>query len=211
MLFIVTSLFASSIIAVGQTNVDIAPIKMNVLYIGVDNPVSIAASGGADDKLTVSIRGGGGMLSKIGTGLYIVRVDSVTDECSINVSLDGELAGSSRFRVRSLPIPVATIGGRNSGEDMTVDAFRAQAGVGTYIKDFPFEVYYKVIGFTFTVDDGKGGVKSANCIGALFSSEAKQFIDQYVKPGRTVTINNIRAKDPGGRELKLFSLVYYIK
>ena len=36
---------------VGQSNASIALDKMNVLYIGVDNPVTIAASGGAEDKV----------------------------------------------------------------------------------------------------------------------------------------------------------------
>jgi hypothetical protein len=211
MLFIVIALLTGSMITFGQTNVAIAPIKMNVLYIGVDNPVSVAASGGTDDKITVSVSGGGGMLSKIGTGLYNVRVAAVTNECLMNVYVDGKLAGTSRFRVRSLPIPSGTIGGFKSDDNITADYFRTQIGVGTYIMDSPFEVRYEVLGFTFSVDDDKGGVKSAECQGNLFSSQARQYIDQYVKPGRTVTINNIRAKDPGGRELKLPSLVYYIK
>ena len=45
---------------VGQSNASIGLDKMNVLYIGVDNPVSIAASGGGDDKVQASISGGGG-------------------------------------------------------------------------------------------------------------------------------------------------------
>ena len=36
---------------VGSANASIALDKMNVLYIGVDNPVTIAASGGGDDKV----------------------------------------------------------------------------------------------------------------------------------------------------------------
>jgi hypothetical protein len=173
--FIVTALFASSIVTVGQTNIAIAPIKMNVLYIGVDNPVSVAASGGSDDKVTVSISGGGGMLSKVGAGLYIVRVASVTDECFMNVYVDGKLMGTSKFRVRSLPNPSGTIGGFKSGDNITADYFRTQTGIGTYIKDSPFEGRYEVIGFTFSVDDDKGGVKSADCQGNIFSSQARQY------------------------------------
>ena len=36
---------------VGQANASIALDKMNVLYIGVENPISVAASGGGDDKI----------------------------------------------------------------------------------------------------------------------------------------------------------------
>ena len=44
-----------------MANASIALDKMNVLYIGVDNPITIAASGGGDDKVQASITGGGGI------------------------------------------------------------------------------------------------------------------------------------------------------
>jgi hypothetical protein len=210
-LFIVSTLLATSVIAIGQTSVAVAPNKMNMLYIGVDNPVSVAASGGTDDKVTVAISGGGGTASKISTGLYNVRVAAVTNECIVNVYVDGKLAGTSSFRVRNLPVPLGTIGSHSSGDVITTDVFSKQAGIGIYVKDFPFDVKYEVIGYTFKVDTDKGDVKSINCEGANFCSEVRQYIDQYVKPGTTVTIDNIRVKDPGGRELKVPALVYHIE
>ena len=121
---------------VGQANASIALPKMNVLYIGVDNPVNIAASGGAE-QLQVSISGGGGSITG-SRGNYIARVNSITDECRISVSVDGKLAGAQNFRVRTIPDPVATVGGNMSGENVAAGAFKAQAGVGAYVKDFPF-------------------------------------------------------------------------
>jgi hypothetical protein len=103
------------------------------------------------------------------------------------------------------------VGGHTSGSKLTADAFRAQAGLGVYLKDFPFEVRYKVLSFRFSVNDDKGGVQSADCQGSYFSSAARQYIDQYVKPGKMVTIDNIRVQDSGGRELKLPSLMYPIQ
>jgi hypothetical protein len=191
--------------------VSVGNAKMNVFYIGVNNPLSVAASGGRDDKVTVSIMGGGGVLSKTAAGLYNVRVTTVTDDCLVDVYVDGKLAGTSSFRVRNLPQPSASVGGFASGSNFPADVFHRQTGVGTYIRDFPFSIQYEVLSFTFTVDDDKGGIKEAGCKGNLFSPDAAQYIDQFVKPGRTVTIDKIIAKDPGGRELKLPSLVYFIK
>src|SRR4029078_9606907 len=62
---------------VGQSAASIALDKMNVLYIGVDNPVTVAASGAGDDRVAFSITGGGGSYTKAGGGKYIVRVNSV--------------------------------------------------------------------------------------------------------------------------------------
>ena len=56
---------------VGQSNASIALDKMNVLYVGVDNPVTVAASGGGDDKVGFSITGGGGTYTKAGPGKYL--------------------------------------------------------------------------------------------------------------------------------------------
>jgi hypothetical protein len=81
MLFLATTLLATTLISVGQTNIAVAPIKMNVFYIGVDNPVSVAASDAADDKVTVSVSGGGGTVTKTEKGHYNVQVATVTDEC----------------------------------------------------------------------------------------------------------------------------------
>ncbi|RYD89458.1 MAG: gliding motility protein GldM, partial [Sphingobacteriales bacterium] len=120
---------------VGQANASIALDKMNVLYIGVDNPVTIAASGGGDDRIQAQIIGGGGNISKVSAGKYIVRVSSVTDNAKIQVSVDGKVAGVSEFRVRTIPTPTATVGGYASGDNVNAGTFRAQAGVGAYIKD----------------------------------------------------------------------------
>lgn len=211
MFFIGAVLLTSSIIAIGQTNVSVAPIKMNVLYIGVDNPVSVAASGGTDDKVTVSINGGGGTVAKIDAGLYNVRVTNATDNCVMNVYVDGKLTGTSNFRVRNLPEPKATIGGFISGSYITADALRSKSGVGVYIENFPFEIKYEVIGFTVVLPDDKGGIKSVDCQGSLFSAEAKQYMNQYLKAGDIVTIEKILVKNDSGREIKLPSLMYNIK
>lgn len=204
-------LFIGPKATMAQTTIAIAPTKLNVLYIGVNNPISVAASDGADDKVTVSITGGGGSVSKTGAGLYNVQVSEVTDDCVISVYVNGKLAGTSSFRVRSLPAPTGTIGGYQSGENVAASAIQSQSGIGVYVKDFPFDVRYEVLGYTLTIDTDKGDVKTVDCQGASFSPVAKEYINQYAKSGRTVTIDKIRVKDQGGREWKIPSLVYFLK
>jgi gliding motility-associated protein GldM len=195
---------------VGQANASIALDKMNVLYVGVDNPVTVAASGGGDDKVGFSISGGGGSYTKIGAGKYIVRVNSVTDDCKITVSVEGKIAGVSQFRVRTIPRPVATVGGFESGDNVNAGAFRAQAGVGAYIKDFPFELKYSVVSFTLTSDNAEGDIDEAPCTGNLWSPKALNMI-KNLQAGREVTVDNIYAIGPDGRRQHLPSLIYYIK
>jgi len=82
--------------------------------------------------------------------------------------------------------------------------------VGAGIKNFPFELEYDVISFTFTCDTDDDIVSIPNQ-GAAFSSQVRAAINQYVQPGRMVTVDDIRVKGPDGRTNKAPSLVYYIK
>lgn len=193
---------------VGSANAAISLDKMNVLYIGVDNPVTIAASGGSE-QIQPTISGGGGSLTKVGPGKYIARVNSVTDACRITVSVQGKVAGASDFRVRTIPDPVATVGGRASGDNVNAGEFRAQAGVGAYIKDFPFDLKYSVTGFMLSTDSDDGDIIEAPVSGNSWG--AAQNVLRQVKAGKTVYIDNIYATGPDGRRRKLPSLVYYIK
>lgn len=194
---------------VGQANASIALDKMNVLYIGVDNPVSIAASGGGDDKVKASISNG--TLTRVGNGKYIARVNSVNDNTTITVTVDGKVSGASQFRVRTVPQAQAYIGGQPSGANILAGAFRAQGGVGAGIKDFPFELSYEVVSFTFTCDTDEGDIVSVPSTGNGFTGAVRKAVDTHVKPGKLVTIDNIRVKGPDGRTTSAPSLIYYIK
>lgn len=195
---------------VGQANASIALDKMNVLYIGVDNPVSIAASGGGDDRVKATITGGGGSLTKVGAGKYIARVASTTEKCVITVTVDGKVAGASEFRVRTVPQAQAYVGGNPSGANMNAGAFKAQGGVGAGIKDFPFDLTYTVVSYTLTCDTDDD-IISVPSTTAAFTGAVRTAIDRHVKPGRLVTIDNIRVRGPDGRTSPAPSLIYYIK
>ncbi|HYC41283.1 MAG TPA: gliding motility protein GldM [Chitinophagaceae bacterium] len=194
---------------VGSANASIALDKMNVLYIGVDNPVTIAASGGGDDKVQASITQGS--LTRVGPGKYIARVNSVADDVRINVMVDGKLAGAAQFRVRTIPESQAYVGGQPSGANMTAGAFRAQGGVAAGIKNFPFELQYQVVSFTFTCDTDDGDIVSVPVQGNAFEGAVRTAINTHVKPGKLVTIDNIRVRQPDGRTASAPSLIYYIK
>lgn len=196
---------------VGQSTASIALDKMNVLYIGVDNPVSVAASGAGDDKIGFSITGAGGSYTKAGSGKYNVRVTTPTDECWITVSVDGKVAGKSKFRVRNIPKPVAQIGPYESGANVPAAAFQAQGGVAAFAPNFPFDLTYKVVSFTISADDPETGyLNEAQVQGYLWNKEAQDLI-KGLKVNRTVMVDEIYAVGPDGKRQHLPSLVYYIK
>ena len=77
--------------------------------------------------------------------------------------------------------------------------------------DFPFDLKYTVTRFSITIDNDEGDVETENCTGNLWSARAQSMLSRLVRPGRLVTIDDIRAQGPDGRSRKLPSLVYYIK
>jgi gliding motility-associated protein GldM len=196
---------------VGQSNASIGLDKMNVLYIGVDNPVTIAASGGGDDKVQASITGGGGSLTRAGSGKYIARVTTQADNCTITVNIDGKVAGQQVFRVRNIPQAQCYVGGKPSGANVSAGEFKAQGGVGAGIKDFPFELSYDVVSYTFSVDTDDGDIVPVPVSGASFTPQVRNAMGSYLKAGKMVTIDDIRVKGPDGRVLPAPSLIYYIK
>lgn len=91
----------------------VAADKMNVFYIGVDNPISVAVPGIASDKLRVTVNNGTITGSN---GKYIVKVGNTT-ETVVQVAAEinpGEVkvVGESKFRVKRIPEPVACIGNK---------------------------------------------------------------------------------------------------
>jgi gliding motility-associated protein GldM len=195
---------------VGQSAASIALDKMNVLYIGVDNPITISTTGGGSEKVQATMTGAGGTLLNEGGGHFTAKPQQVTDECWINVTVDGKTAGRSKFRVRTIPTPIATVGGVMSNENMTVGQFQAQSGVAAFSPNFPFDLKYTVTSFTFVTDNDDGDLEEAMCQGNGWNDKAQKLI-KNLKPGRTVSIENIRAVGPDGRSQKLAGLTYYIK
>lgn len=184
--------------------------KMNVLYIGVDNPVTIAVSGFKENQIVFSITDSGGSITKTGPGKYNVRVTKPTDECWVNLSVGKKSVGKSKFRVRNIPRPVAQVGSYESGSNTPAGAFKAQAGVAVFSPNFAFDLAYKVTGFTISSDTQDGFIDEATCQGNTWSTEAKKIISA-LRPGSTVMIDEIRAIGPDGRTQRLPSLVYYIR
>ncbi len=133
--------------------------KMNVLYIGVDNPVSISVPGVSNDKVKSSIEGAGGTLKPnpaAGGGHYTVTVNTV-GKATIKVAAEigGKVMpmGSFEYRVKRVPDPVATIANSKGGP-----VNKSLLTAGTLIpklENFDFELFFKITSFRMILI-GKG-------------------------------------------------------
>jgi gliding motility-associated protein GldM len=196
---------------VGQRSVALAADKMNVIYIGVENPISVSAAGVPSSSVKVSSND---IQLSGGSGKYIAKASKQNNNASIVVSADG-LSQTFPFRVKripdpfpSLPIPAAN-GGR--GGQIGNGTFKAVSSLVAILENFDFEAKCQIQSFNFTylakrqdpvLYPNQGGSYNSNVNGAV----------QKAKPGDTYYFDDIKGRCPGdeaGRQLG--SMVFVIK
>jgi gliding motility-associated protein GldM len=180
--------------------VAVSPEKMNVFYIGVDNPVAVSAAGVAPANLVVTASGGGIALVPNGSGKYIVKATVETKEAKINVGArtpEGvKQQGSCTFRVKRIPDPIANVGGKEgTAEIRKIDA----VGIGAVlakVKGFEFEANFKVVSYDFTAIV-KGQPVIFTGVGPAMSDDMKKALGK-VSTGSKIFIDNVKAQGPDG-------------
>jgi gliding motility-associated protein GldM len=191
---------------VGRRSVAVSADKMNVFYMGVQNPISVVAAGVSSNELRVS--GSGVSLSGSG-GKYMVTA-SAPGRATITVSA-GSLRQAFEFRVKPIPDPVAKIGA-STGGTMGNGELRANGGVLAVLENFDFEARCEIAGFNLTyVPKRQDPLEYVNP-GPRFSGPAASAVAQ-AKPGDQYLFQNIRAKCPGdgGSTRKINSIAITIR
>jgi len=183
---------------VGERSVAISPSKMNVFYIGVDNPVEISAAGVNSTKIKVSMGGsGGGTIKKNNDGTYNVRVTTPTKPnapAKVNVSAEG-LNASKDFRVKRIPDPVAKLSKKRGGT-ISPGEFKAQQGVIPDLENFDFEARCNIAGFRLVRVAPRQDAEIAVNRGGKYSGEVQALVAK-AKPGDRFFFEEIKAKCPG--------------
>ncbi|MCQ2201259.1 MAG: gliding motility protein GldM [Bacteroidales bacterium] len=192
---------------VAQPMVTVAPIKMNAMYRGLDNPLEISAPGIPQSSLKVSATGC--TLTKQGS-IYIAKPNKDAKEAVVTVS--GDVNGKAvrfpqkNFRIYRVPNPTPKLpgskGGRISKAQLTnVSSVRAE------LEDFVFDVKFDVVSFDLTVKSGGFDVtKTAK--GGQFTAEQKSMLAK-VNRGQKFWVEHVKVKFPDGsiNDLGTISLV----
>ncbi|MCB9294887.1 MAG: gliding motility protein GldM [Lewinellaceae bacterium] len=192
---------------VGERSVTVSAEKMNVFYIGVDNPVAVSAAGISSNDLSVSISGGGGSIRGSGSN-YIVTV-STPGECRVNVS-GGGLRDSKVFRVKRIPDPVARLS-KSQGGAMGNGEFKAQGGVGAFLDNFDFDATCTIQGYKLVYVAARQDPVEVVNGGARYNDAARRLVNK-AKPGDIYYFDDVKARCPGdnvGRPIN--SMVFKIQ
>ena len=196
-LFILVFLFSMQIFAQEKHTVAVAASNLNVLYIGVDNPLDIAVAGVEAEAISVTISHGN--IKKTAHN-YIVTVTKEED-ATIKIYKDKELLGTKNFRIKQLPAPIPTLGNDNlKGGSYTKEKLLNSKRLNA-IDYTPFDAKYTITGFTITTM--KNGYESNAHSNNNYLTAQQISLIQNLATGEKFYIENIRAKGPSGNVLKL--------
>lgn len=188
----------------------VSPTKMNVLYIGVENPMKISVPGVAQNDVSAALQGSG-TLNKNADGSYSAKVTAV-GKCNIAVSakIDGKVQsmGTEEFRIKRIPDPVPTLGGKLRGGNTQPGAIKAQSGVVALLENFDFEATFKVVSFQM-VYSSKGEIFKAEAQGPMLTPQMKGFLDR-AKPKDIIFIDEIKVVGPDNTPRKLGQIAFTI-
>jgi gliding motility-associated protein GldM len=193
---------------VAEPSLVVSPTKMNVFYVGVDNPVDISVAGVPADKIFPSITNG--TIRKQGNS-YIVNPRSPGNSL-VTVEVDfGEgrrkNMGYMEFRVRTVPDPVAKVAGRTGGA-IEKNLLVAQNVVVADLPNFEFDLNFTVTGFTVSTTQ-RGFVRDAVSNNNRITEEQKQIFESLARNQR-VYIQDIKAIGPDGKVRELPTISFRI-
>jgi gliding motility-associated protein GldM len=183
----------SSFATVAKPNTaTISADKMNVVYRGVKNPMTISFAGIPDNKVTASAQG----LSRGSGSSYVMDASLIKGrEVTINVTATlpdgGKVSDNAKFRIKDLPKPTGTVRGEDGATKMQRNALEIST-IGAKFDDFDFELPLRVTGFKFKV----AGQPTINVNGNKLDSRAKGAL-RKAKRGSDVQIFDIEAKAGG--------------
>ena len=170
--------------------------KMNVVYRGVDNPITISIPGIADNKVNASAPG----LKRVRGSKYSLSPKSGR-EVKINVTgtlPDGKKVSSiSSFRIKDIPKPSGFFRGKTG--DFTLPKSSLERGsVEARLEDFDFDLPLKTTEFRFRAP----GQPSMVIKGDKLDTRAKNALSR-IKNGQTVIISDIKVVIPSNPSYKL--------
>ena len=192
--------FKDEYVVITKGQAAISADKMNVLYAGLKNPITIA--GGSDaSKLSVSFSGG---CQVTGSGQYrnVIPPANMVGKTVDATVTSSEGSSKMTFRVKKVPDPYAQIGtniygGKKSKAELTANP----ALVAKMSDDFAFDLKWTVVSYSVDVIFNNK-IETYQCNGSRFSQTVIDKINQCSK-GAVVTFYNIKISEPelGSRTL----------
>lgn len=136
--------------------------EMNVLYIGLENPIKVAIPGVPLNKTVV--KSSIGTLIKTDSNFHILIPYRISHECIISVGKikrkDTIWVYSKKFKVRNVPKPKLRIGPMDPDLPMNISAFKVSKAIYAVVENFVYEgVRYSIASYQAHIIDPKFGYR----------------------------------------------------
>mgnify|MGYP000439295140 FL=1 len=141
--------FCICLLNIFSQEISVNPTKMNVVYIGVDNPITIMANGIDCEELTVKIKSG--ELVHVSDCDYIFKPGLKQGALFFYVFHKGNQIGKYEYRVKRIPDPVITLGGKLGPGHINKGTLAAQTGIIPILKNFDFQARFVVKEYTMII------------------------------------------------------------
>lgn len=150
-----------------------------ILYVGLDNPISVAVEGVKSQDLIVNITGKGNYIQKVSDGKYIAKVvqQKDTNTCFINVSVQSKgkvkLVSSKSYRIELVPPGEVMFGAYTSGLTVnSYDLFLQKKLVYSNDQCVKGILNYKIDEFQFNIVPKNGTIETMTFQGDQLSETA---------------------------------------
>jgi len=176
---------------VARPSAVVSPDKMNVLYIGVPNPISVSAPGVPTGS--INLRMSSGSLSGSG-GHYTATVSSIGKTTLTVTGEKGMVLGSTEFRIKRIPDPKPQFAGKSGGNTSSAN-IKAQDRLFAQLDNFDFDAKFNVTHFTMLVVKPRQDAIILSGSGGELTSAMHSALNT-VTPGTTVIFKDIIAVGP---------------
>jgi len=180
---------------VGQPSVNVAADKMNVFYIGVENPVTVAAAGITTSNMKVTMSGG--TLKSKGKTSYIATVTKPGKSVITVTDAKNGKKFPFEFRAKRIPDPIVKLGKKVDGL-MGSGEFKAQPGLAAWLENFDFDARCKVQSYTMYYTRKRQDAVEVKGTGGRFSGQIASAVRQ-AKPGDQYAFTDVKARCPGDK------------
>ena len=185
----------------------VSPTSMNVLYAGLDNPLSVSVPGVASRDVSAAFDGPG-VLQRKADGSYSVKPSGKGGKFKVKVS--AKVGGSDmpmgemEFRVKRVPDPISTLDGVYQSGNMPAPKLKSTTGVVAQLNDFALAgARFDILSYT-AVAITPDGEQKIPCTGPRYDAKFRNLLDKgKIKKGCTVIFEDIVARDPAGEKRSL--------
>ncbi len=183
---------------VARPAITISPTKMNVFYIGVDNPVAISVPGSPERIIpSVSV----GSIRSEGKEYIVSGLPNSAREAviTINAVFSGKSKnmGSYTFRLKTVPDPIIKIAGKNEGFISKSLLVASPILVPTMPPGFDFDLKYQVTSFVFSTSTSAGEGNDIKVQGNRLTPEILKTINN-ARRNQRIWFDEIYVKGPDG-------------